>query len=54
MAVASAGRDNDYGHPAPETLTALEEAGARVFRTDRDGDVVVAERDRRLVVESGG
>ncbi len=54
VAVVSAGRDNDYGHPAAETLTALEEAGARVFRTDRDGDVVVAEHHGRLVVQRGG
>jgi competence protein ComEC len=54
VAVASAGRDNDYGHPAVETLAALEAAGTRVFRTDRDGDVVVARRDDTLVVQTGG
>ena len=54
VAVVSVGRDNDYGHPAAETLAVLEEAGARVFRTDRDGDVVVAGHDGRLVVEGGG
>jgi competence protein ComEC len=54
VAIVSVGRDNDYGHPAAETLTALEEAGTSVFRTDRDGDVVVAERDGRLLVETGG
>ena len=33
---------------------ALAEAGAQVLRTDRDGDVVVAGHDGRLVVEGGG
>jgi competence protein ComEC len=42
LAVASAGADNDYGHPAPEVLAAIEATGAEVLRTDRDGDVVVA------------
>ncbi len=41
VGVISVGADNDYGHPAPETLDLLTEAGERVFRTDRDGDVLV-------------
>lgn len=45
VAVASAGADNDYGHPSPVTLEALREAGTRVFRTDRDGDVLVVAED---------
>lgn len=32
---------NSYGHPAAETITRLEAAGARVWRTDLDGDVWV-------------
>jgi len=48
-AVVSVGADNDYGHPAAETLDALTGQGTEVLRTDRDGDVVVAVRDGRLV-----
>lgn len=33
---------NDFGHPAREVVAALEASGARVSRTDRSGDVVVA------------
>jgi competence protein ComEC len=45
-AVVSVGADNDYGHPAPESLEPLEAAGTRVWRTDEDGDVaVVSEGD---------
>ena len=47
VAVVSAGADNDYGHPAPETLAAFEGAGVDLLRTDLDGDVAV-------VVEDGG
>jgi competence protein ComEC len=52
VAVASAGRDNPYGHPAPPTLERLEAAGARVFRTDRDGTVSVAFQAAGLVVDT--
>lgn len=48
VALVSAGEDNDYGHPAPETLGALAAAGVVVLRTDRDGDVAVVRREGRL------
>ena len=38
VAIVSVG-DNNYGHPADGTLRLIEAAGARVFRTDRDGAV---------------
>lgn len=38
-AVISCGRNNVYGHPAASTVSRLEGAGVRVWRTDRDGDV---------------
>jgi competence protein ComEC len=40
LAVISVG-SNDFGHPSPEVVAALEASGARVVRTDRDGDIVV-------------
>lgn len=33
---------NTWGHPTPSTLTALERAGVRTYRTDRDGTVSVS------------
>jgi competence protein ComEC len=50
LAVVSAGADNDYGHPAGETLARLERGGALVRRTDLDGDVAVVVRDGELRV----
>ena len=41
IAIISAGRGNLFGHPAPDVLERLADAGAVVFRTDRDGAVVV-------------
>ncbi len=35
------GEDNGYGHPHQETLDRLEDAGAEIWRTDLDGDVLV-------------
>ena len=48
------GADNDYGHPAERTLAALAGAGARVLRTDLDGDLVVVERGGRLSAVTRG
>jgi competence protein ComEC len=41
IAVISSGEDNPYGHPSPELLQRLEQSGARILRTDRDGAVRV-------------
>ncbi|MDR2587657.1 MAG: ComEC/Rec2 family competence protein [Coriobacteriales bacterium] len=39
IALISVGRNNRYGHPAPDTLEALEQAGVRIYRTDLNGDI---------------
>ncbi|MDD4084156.1 MAG: DNA internalization-related competence protein ComEC/Rec2 [Acidaminococcaceae bacterium] len=41
LTVISVGADNRFGHPAPETLEKLQGIGARIARTDRDGNVKV-------------
>ncbi len=40
IALISVGKDNDYGHPAPEALN--EWSGAEIFRTDQDGAVALS------------
>ena len=42
IAMISAGTGNPYGHPAPETVARLRAHGARVLRTDLDGDLQVS------------
>ncbi len=49
VAAISAGEGNDYGHPRRQVLDALEGAGVRTFRTDRDGSVVLDSDGQRLV-----
>lgn len=39
VAVASVGEDNPFGHPAASTVERYEQAGIRLLRTDRDGEV---------------
>ncbi len=41
IALISVGQGNRYGHPAPETISKLVQAGARIGRTDEQGDLVV-------------
>jgi competence protein ComEC len=50
VAIASVGADNDYGHPAPSTMSELAHLGERVYRTDRDGDVAVIRSNAGLAV----
>ncbi|MGH3134409.1 MAG: ComEC/Rec2 family competence protein, partial [Gaiellaceae bacterium] len=55
IAVISAGRNNDYGHPRPETLAALAAVPElALYRTDEDGRVVVEADGHRLRVRTGG
>jgi len=41
VAIVSAGRNNHFGHPAPEILERYRSAGAQVFRTDQAGAITV-------------
>ncbi len=50
IAVIQVGADNSYGHPTPQTLERLQEAGARVFRNDEHGDVIVTIQDENVDV----
>ncbi|MGQ9533066.1 MAG: DNA internalization-related competence protein ComEC/Rec2 [Desulfotomaculales bacterium] len=53
LAVISVGARNTFGLPASELVMALEELGARICRTDRDGAVVVHVDGRGWRVETG-
>ncbi|HEY0238784.1 MAG TPA: ComEC/Rec2 family competence protein [Friedmanniella sp.] len=50
LAIASAGVDNDYGHPAPSTVVRLHDLGMQVLATNQHGGMAVEERGGRLTV----
>jgi competence protein ComEC len=53
MAVISVGAHNDYGHPAPSTIATLAGMpGLAVYRTDRDGRVVVESDGKAMTVRT--
>ena len=43
VSVISVGRGNPYGHPTVRALRLMGSSGARVYRTDLDGDVVIGQ-----------
>ena len=43
VAIISVGEDNTYGHPTPAALRWARDHGARVLRTDQDGDIAVVD-----------
>jgi competence protein ComEC len=48
FAIISVGARNPFRHPTRETLGRLEAAGARIYRTDRDGAIVVESDGEKL------
>lgn len=45
FATVSAGRDNDYGHPSPRTLSLISRHGMTPLRNDRSGDIALVLAD---------
>ena len=54
IAVISCGKDNSYGHPAPEVITRLQNAGCRIFRTDMCGEVITVYDEGKLGIRTRG
>ncbi len=52
LALVSAGEGNSYGHPAPSTISALEQLHAKVRRTDRDGAIAVVADNHELTIST--
>ena len=52
-AVISVGEDNPYGHPHTETMALLEKSGVVVYRTDRDGTILVRSDGMSYFVKTG-
>ena len=46
--VISCGTDNPYGHPHAESLAAFRQIGAKVYRTDEQGSIVVTSDGEKI------
>lgn len=53
VAVITVGARNTFGHPARSTLDLLGRCGALVYRTDKDGAVIISTDGNRLEVKTG-
>lgn len=53
VAVIQVGASNNFGHPSKKTLEALEELSCKVYRTDRDGAVILSTKGDRWSVKTG-
>ena len=51
-AVFSVGASNSYGHPHSEVIDILDEVGAKIYRTDRMGDITFRVTDGTISVET--
>lgn len=50
-AIISVGEGNQYNHPNQETLDLLEDADVKVYRTDKNGDIIVRSNGKKLSIE---
>ena len=51
-AIVSVGVGNSYEHPHDEALTRLENIGAKVYRTDNDGTILVTSDGENISVQT--
>jgi len=52
IALISAGAGNSYGHPHARVLKDLEQAGARILRTDRSGCITLGLQGETIAVQT--
>jgi competence protein ComEC len=53
VALISVGRHNRFGFPAAKTINLLQESGAKIYQTDRDGATILTADGRELWVKTG-
>lgn len=47
-AIISVGKDNKYGHPTQKTLKKLQDKNIEIYRTDRDGTVLLTSDGKNI------
>ena len=51
-AIISVGAGNKYGHPSQKAIDLLDQAKVKVYRTDKDGDIIVRSDGKKLTFET--
>lgn len=51
-AVISVGKGNSYGHPAQTTIDKLANIGAKIYRTDQSGTIVVESDGTNIIINA--
>jgi competence protein ComEC len=51
-AIISCAERNEYGHPTPEAISRLTAVGARVLRTDQDGDITAVSDGNTVTLQA--
>ncbi|OGW51778.1 MAG: DNA internalization-related competence protein ComEC/Rec2 [Nitrospirae bacterium RBG_19FT_COMBO_42_15] len=52
IAVVSVGYQNRYRHPSSEHIEGYEKVGARIFRTDKDGAIILKVNERGINIKT--
>lgn len=52
IAIISVGWRNPFGHPNTATISRLEDAGVKVYRTDKDGGITITTDGRSISVST--
>ncbi|HXC62622.1 MAG TPA: DNA internalization-related competence protein ComEC/Rec2, partial [Nitrospiria bacterium] len=52
IAIISVGAHNSYGHPAPEVLDAYQGLGAKLYRTDQEGAILISSDGEKLSIQT--
>lgn len=51
-AIISVGKNNDYNHPKPITIQKLKRINAKIYRTDKDGTIIVTSDGENIEIET--
>ncbi|PRR81314.1 ComEC/Rec2 family competence protein [Clostridium vincentii] len=52
LGIICVGIDNSYGHPTKQTLKLLEDNKIKIFRTDKDGSIIISSDGTSIRIES--
>ena len=52
VAIFSCGKNNNYGHPHPETIERLQGVGASMYRTDKQGTITITTDGKNYQVKT--